>query len=972
VSPPADRILATYRLQLHAGFSLPDARRLVPYLARLGVTHIHSSPLLRAREESQHGYDVVDPSVLAPALGDEHELERLVGALHDHRMGLVLDIVPNHMAASRENWRWEDVLAHGPASPYARWFDIEWRVGERGLHRRVLLPVLGDVLQRVLRRGELTLALEQGALRLRYWERSFPLDPGSYPVVLEPALAACHAELGATHPGTQELAAIVAVLERLPRRSAGAPRALARRRRLGGEGLRRLRKLSALVPEARRRIERAAATWAEGEGGPERMEALIDAQAYRLVYWRRAAREINYRRFFDVNDLVSLHMEDPDVFTGSHALVLDWVRSGWVQGFRVDHPDGLLDPLGYTERLAREAFGEQPAGAPPIFVEKILSPGERLRDEWPVAGTTGYDFLNQAEAVFLAPAGAEQIERDYRRITRQPLPFSAVAETGKRRVLTAGLSAGVRRLAHRLLRISARGVGPPLVPHELATAIVETIVYLPVYRTYVDDRRPEPGPEDRALMERALAAARASGRAGGRASPRALDLLAGALLGTDPAMRTPEHEGPRRRFVQRFQQVSGPAAAKGVEDTAFYAYVPLLSRNEVGGDPEAPLADAPRALHQSNAHRAACWPSAMLAVTTHDTKRSADVRSRLDVLTELPEEWEESVYRWRRWTREHRMPLRGRRLPDANTEYLVYQTLVGAWPLELMAPGRRPVRGPGDDDRACLAQFRERVAGYVLKAAREAKEQTTWVDPDVEFEGALEAFVRAILSFDVAPEFVDDVAAFATRVSRPGMWNALARTVLHLASPGTPDIYQGDEIWNFLLVDPDNRRPVDYARRQALLDDVAAGFADLVGRTRFLTEALRAPEDGRIKLHVTHRLLQVRVANPGLFAGGGYEALEVSGPAAAHVFAFVRRSGAAAAVAAVPRLITRQLRPADALPPPSDFWTGTRVHLPPGAVAGPLEHVLTGAESVVENGTLDVTTLFDPLPVSLLVTRPAQ
>ncbi len=967
MSAPPARILASYRLQLHAGFPLQDARALVPYLAELGVSHVHSSPLLRAREGSQHGYDVVDPSVLAPALGDEHELERLVAELHAHGMGLVLDIVPNHMAASRENWRWEDVLAHGPASPYARWFDIEWRVGERGLHSRVLVPVLGDVLQRVVRRGEITVALEQGALRLRYWERSFPLDPASYPLVLGPAVAACEAELGSAHPGTQELKGILALLERVPRRNARGPRALARRRRVAGEGLRRLRKLSALVPEARRRIERAAATWSEGDGGAERVQELLELQSYRLVYWRRAAREINYRRFFDVNDLVALHMEDPEVFTQSHALALDWARSGWVQGFRVDHPDGLLDPVAYADRLAREAFGARTTRAPPIFVEKILSPGERLRDDWPVAGTTGYDFLNQAEALFLSPEGADQIERDYRRMTRHPLAFAAVAEGGKRRILHAGLSAGVRRLAQRLLRIAAQGPGARLVPHELGTAIVETIVYLPVYRTYVDDRHPEPAPEDRALLERALAAA----RAGGRATPRALDILSGALLGTDPAMRTPDHEGPRRRFVQRFQQVSGPATAKGVEDTAFYAYVPLLSRNEVGGDPALPLADAPRALHRATAHRAACWPAAMLAVTTHDTKRSADVRSRLDVLTELPDEWEECVYRWRRWNREHRTAVGDRRLPDANTEYLLYQILVGAWPLELMAPGRRPVRAAGSDDRACLAQFHERVAAYMLKAAREAKEQTTWVDPDVEFERALDQFMAAILSLDVAPEFVDDVAAFATRVSRPGMWNALARTVLQLAAPGTPDIYQGDELWNFLLVDPDNRRPVDYARRQALLADVTAGFAEIGGRSRFLSELVRAPEDSRIKLHVVHRLLRARAENPALFAGGGYEALEVSGPAAAQVFAFLRRDGPAAAVVVVPRLIARQLRPADALPPGRDFWAGTRVLLPPGAAADPLEHALTGGQVVADPDGLDAATLFDPLPVALLVTRPA-
>jgi (1->4)-alpha-D-glucan 1-alpha-D-glucosylmutase len=423
--------------------------------------------------------------------------------------------------------------------------------------------------------------------------------------------------------------------------------------------------------------------------------------------------------------------------------------------------------------------------------------------------------------------------------------------------------------------------------------------------------------------------------------------------------------------VQRFQQVSGPATAKGVEDTAFYAHVPLLSRNEVGGDPEAPLGDAAKAMHQANSHRAACWPRAMLAATTHDTKRSADVRSRLDVLTELPEEWEEAVYRWRRCNREHKTAVRGRRLPDANTEYLLYQTLVGAWPLELMAPGRRPVRAAGEDDPACLAQFRERISAYVLKAAREAKEQTTWVDPDVEFERALEVFTASILSFELAPEFVDDVAAFATRISRPGMWNAIARTVLQFASPGMPDVYQGDELWNFLLVDPDNRRPVDFARRQALLDDVIAGYDDVAGRARFLADLLRTPEDGRLKLHVVHRLLDARAANPDVFAAGGYEALEVTGPAAAHVFAFLRRAADGAAVAAVPRLITRQLRPGDALPPPWEFWAGTRVILPSGIVAGPLEQTLTGGEVSAEGDSLEVGALFDPLPVSVLLARAA-
>ncbi|HET7600828.1 MAG TPA: alpha-amylase family glycosyl hydrolase, partial [Gemmatimonadales bacterium] len=509
VPPP---ILATYRLQLHADFPLERARGLVEYLGRLGVTHMHASPILRARSGSRHGYDVVDPGTLNPELGGEADLEALVNALRAQAMGLVLDIVPNHMAASAENWRWEDVLTHGLASPYARWFDIEWRTGERELHSRVLLPVLGDYLGAVIERGELRVSLSDGALRLRYYEHAVPLDPSTYPAVLEPALEACDHDLGWSHPGTAELRAVLGLLRRLPRRRAGASKAGTRRRRQSGEALRRLRKLCALVPEVRRRIELAATQFGHGPGCAERLRHLLDAQAYRLVYWRRAAREINYRRFFDVNDLVALHMENPEVFAQTHALVLDWVRAGLVDGFRVDHPDGLLDPLGYFERLGRAAFpGLSP---PPIFLEKILMRGERLRPEWPVAGSTGYDFLNQVEELFLDGGGLEQNDRDYRRIVRRPMSFAAVALAGKRHELESGLSAGVRRLAQRLQRLMLRGPAIPVLPlHEVAGAIVETIAHLAVYRTYLDDRTPEPAEPDRGLLVAALAGARTRGRA---------------------------------------------------------------------------------------------------------------------------------------------------------------------------------------------------------------------------------------------------------------------------------------------------------------------------------------------------------------------------------------------------------------------------------------------------------------------------
>ncbi len=952
-------ILATYRLQLHAGFPLSRARELAPYLARLGVSHLHLSPILRSRSGSAHGYDVVDPGQLNPQLGDEEGFERLVATLRAQGLGLILDIVPNHMATSPENWRWEDVLTHGLASPHARWFDIEWRVGEAELHSRVLLPVLGDPRPLVLARGEICAILVAGELRVRYHEHTFPLDPSTWPFILDDALAESAGELGPDHPGTRELRDIVDLLRRLPRRTARKPKALERRRRQAGEAGRRLRDLCLVAPEVRRRVERAAARFSVGADGVERMRRLLDSQAYRLGFWQRAVRQVNYRRFFDVNDLVSLHMEDPEVFGRSHALVLDWIREGLVDGLRIDHVDGLLDPLGYLQRLADNAFADR-QHATPVFVEKILSRGERLRDEWPAAGTTGYDFLNDVESVFIDPDGFAQLERDYRRIVRRHTGFMIAGLEGKRQVLQTALLAGVRRLADRLLRLPRPGTSAPaLHRHDLARAITEAIVYLPVYRTYVDDRRGEIAQVDRALLEDALAAA----RPGGRASPAAFDALTVGLLGAGDAAASPDQERNRRRLVQRFQQVSGPATAKGVEDTACYVHIPLLSRNEVGAAPDCSLALAVSGLHEGNAHRAACWPGTLLALTTHDTKRSADLRARLDVLSEMPDEWEARVYRWRRWNRSHRAMTRGRRLPDANTEYLLYQTLAGAWPLDFLGQEARTI--PPE----LLSAFGDRISAYALKATREAKIETSWVEPSPEFEAALERFVRSILDPSIAPAFLSDLNEFVGRIVRPGLWNALGKLLIQLTAPGVPDVYQGDELWNFLLVDPDNRRPVDFDRRAALLDELVSDFDDDGERPALLRGLVERPEDGRLKLHVLQRTLAVRQRLPALFLKGSYEPLIVEGPAAGRLFGFLRRSDDATALIVVPTRIAGMLMPGH-LPPGRWSWAGTRIRLPTALAHArwtlPLSHeTVTGP-----NGDLDVADLLSTLPIALLITTP--
>jgi (1->4)-alpha-D-glucan 1-alpha-D-glucosylmutase len=943
------QILSTYRLQLHEGFPLAAARDLVPYLEALGVTHIHASPLLAARPGSTHGYDAIDPGAVSPALGGEPALAELVESLRARRMGLVLDIVPNHMAAAPENRRWEDVLRLGGSSEFAAWFDIDWRLGQGEARDRIVLPVLGDLRVRALERGELSLAVLNGEFRVRYFEHSFPVDPATLPQVLARAARLAAEALGAGHRDVARLAEATDAFWRMPRRTSRETKAAERRRELAAEGARRLGDLAAESAEIRRCLEQAAAEFGAGPEGRTRLRRFLDQQPYRLVYWRRAAREINYRRFFDINELVSLHMENPEVFGSHHALVLDWRARGWVDGFRIDHPDGLLDPAGYFERLA-DAFDWHPAGRYPIWAEKILSHGEQLPERWPIAGTTGYDFLNDVETALLDPEGAARLDRHYQRVIRRPLDFAATARLGKRLILETSLAVAVRSAAERLQRI-ARGAGrtggAELAP--LMRAVTETLIYLPVYRTYMDARNPLPEGADLDVLRRTLAETRERGRA----TSEALAIVEDALLGTDPRMREGPHEQLRVRFIERLQQLSGPAAAKGVEDTALYRYVPLLSRNEVGGDPGLPLDDAVGALHAANLRRAERWPATMLAVTTHDTKRSADVRARLDVVSEVPDEWESHLYRWRKLARAYKRRVGDRRVPDTNTTWMFFQTLAGIWPVEAVVGGEAVM--PSAD---VLHELRERLVAYMEKSIREAKTFTSWTEPNREYEEAVRGYVEAVLDPARSEAILRDVGRFAVCVTRPGLWNALARTAIQLTAPGVPDIYQGDELWNFSLVDPDNRRAVDWERRRTLLEGLEPGCdaRDLVA----------TPEDGRIKLHVYRRLLALRSARPELFLEGNYEPTEVVGAGKRHVIAFIRRHGEQASLTVVPRL-PRSLTGDPLAAPTGDVWGDTGLVLRDDAAAVEWRSHLDGRRLRPADGRLALADVLAQLPVAVLV-----
>ena len=886
-------IRATYRLQVHAQFRLSAVNRLIDYFAALGVSHLYLSPVLRARHGSNHGYDQVDPRAVNPEIGSEREFRRLAARLRRRGIGIVLDIVPNHMAMGHENPYWEDVLMHGVASRFARWFDVDWHGMGRGARgpggpAHILLAVLGDELPTVLSRGELRLVFDQraagaagaagglggtgGAYRLAYHDQTFPLDPATVPL---------------------ELRAV---------RSARA-------------------------------AQRKAAAFSSGTTGGRRLQGLLDLQHYRLVYWRQAARELNYRRFFTISELVGLRIEDPEVWEALHVRPLEWRRDGVIAGLRIDHIDGLADPLEYLGRLA------DAAPMTPVYVEKILAREERLRNDWPVAGTTGYEFGAAIDDVFIHPQGFARLEQFYRRLVPRPASFAAAAEWGKRRLLERQLVAEVRRLTARLeALLQPRSASRA----ELAIAIQETIVHLGVYRTYIDH-----GPEaelDRATLRGALAAA----RSGGRAAPAALRGLAAALLG-----RTRDVG-----FAQRFQQLCVSATAKGVEDTALYLYPPLVSRNEVGAAPNAPLDDAKAVLHRDNVHRASRWPCTMLSVTTHDTKWSADVRARISVLSELPETWFGYVRRWRAWHRSLKRPVRGRPAPDAHTEYLLYQATVGIWPA-----GARP------PERAMVEHLRQRIEEYVVKAAKEAKRRTGWVRPDPEYEEVLRAFTRAVLSARNG-RFLAELQRCVVEVARPGFWNALSRTLVHLTAPGVPDTYQGDELWNFSLVDPDNRRPIDFRLRLAVLRRLAA-TGGRGGNGRGSIERLaRTLEDGRLKLALIRAALRARARADALFATGVYRPLAVQGPAADHAFAFLRSNGRQTAITVIPRLVKTLMEEATGVPSGA-LWHGTRVLLPRGVGTGGFRDVLTGQALPSGGGAaLDLQEVFARLPLALLL-RPA-
>ena len=839
--------VATYRLQFHAGWTLRQATELLPYLQDLGISHVYASPLLQARRGSIHGYDVIDPERINSEIGTDSDLQAFVEALHQRGMGLVLDIVPNHMAATLENFRWRDVLKFGPRSRFSDWFDIDWNSPDPELHGKVLVPVLSTDLVSAVKAGQVRAIQVKGELAIEYGADPYPVRPETSP------------------KSTNDLNA-----------------------------------------------------------DPERLLRLLEQQHYLLAPWREADARINYRRFFSINELAGVRVELPQVFDEVHSRVLEWYCNGFVDGFRVDHPDGLADPIGYLERL-RDAAPEAW-----IVVEKILERGESLGPTWPVAGTTGYEFLARVLGLFIDSSNRNTLTDFYEKFTDRTADYAAMVRARKRWILEHSLAADVERLVRVLQSIARTGVRSEIDATTLRETLIDLIASYPVYRTYFRNGKQANDPVDRHWLDEAVAEFRKH-RASN--SPDLSGWMSG-LLSDD--LDSSDAAALIRDFRSRFQQLTGPAMAKGVEDTLFYCFNPFIALNEVGASP-AVFGDTVEEFHRRAAEALVRWPNAMLATSTHDTKRSEDVRARLAVLSEIPDQWKSAVRGWSEKNQRHRQGT----WPERNAEYLFYQTLVGAWPLTT-----------------------ERAVEYMTKAAREAKEHTSWTEPSESYESALTGFVREAMA---DPEFATDVERFVRLIERTGRVNSLAQTILKLTAPGVPDIYQGTELWDHSLVDPDNRRPVDFERRRELLRNIQM---QSVAAPSLALELLAGTEGG-IKLYLIHRTLGWRQRQPQVLARGSYEPLAIEGAHAKHVCAFARRFEDAMAMVVVPRLthsLVTQFR--KDFPVGDEVWQDTRICLPRNLNRNGFRNLFTGEiHTVIRDQpgiVLGLADVFRTFPVAVL------
>lgn len=912
---------STYRMQFNLQFRFVDARELVPYLNDLGITDLYASPRFQARKGSSHGYDVADPRRVSSELGTESDFDDLSARLKGYSMGLLLDIVPNHMAASHENPWWMDVLENGPSSRYADYFDIDWHPATAKAaflqDNRVLLPFLGDLYGNVLENCELALRFDDSGFFIQYFENRFPLDPKSYEPIVVGIAELLEQQQPAGAAGCAAVSELLELIRGLPPHWHTGPEERQRRIADSAAIKERLWQLCQSLPEVRQAADSVVRSINGSRENPStllQLDRILSAQPYRLAYWKIGLEEVNYRRFFGLNEFVAVRVEDPVVFADRHRAIFQLVRDGRVTGLRVDHVDGLFDPRAYLAQLQSSAIPKESPSPQPLYIvaEKILGERENLPDDWPVSGTTGYDFLNAVNALFIDPAGLDAIEEAYARATHSSVPFSEQSYKGNMLVMETLFAREVHSLSHRLAALAAddrKARDLPLA--ELIELLKVVTACLPVYRTYT--RSDEVSARDREFLDRALTLARRRVSAG-TISDAAFAFLSQVLF-LDPPDYAPGARAAYLQFIMRWQQFTGPVMAKRLEDTAAYLHNSLISLADVGSDPlreSHPLGIS--ALHDFNSYRQAHWPRTINTTSTHDTKRGADVRARVNVLSELPREWERFFRRARRVNAAHRKVVNGVSAPDPGEESLLYQTMLGAW--------------PASSDE--LPDFRERLKSFFIKAVREGKRHTDWFEPNADYESALLAYIDGIFDSDRSAGFFPDFLALQKKVAFYGCLNSLPQVLLKIASPGLPDFYQGEELWDFNLVDPDNRRPVDFALRRRLLDELKQ--LDHDGRDALIERLLAGWPDGRIKPYLTWRALHFRRDHRELFHCGEYLSLASTGRQKENLFAFARRHGDEWAIAAVPRLLSRLVDPGE-MPLGRAVWTTASIELPPGAPA---------------------------------------
>jgi (1->4)-alpha-D-glucan 1-alpha-D-glucosylmutase len=881
---------STYRLQLHKDFTFDDAAGIAEYLHALGISHVYCSPYLQAAPESMHGYDVVDHQSVNRELGGPIAHNRFCVKLDEVGLGQVLDIVPNHMSLGKENRYWWDVLENGTSSRYASFFDIDWQPQEERLRDKVLVPILGDQYGRVLRAGGIKVLRDGTMFQVECAGQTLPVAPPSLPVILSRA---------AEYAKSDTLSFLAASFGRLPAPEYVERRTILARHRDKVVLFDLLARLCAEEPKVSEAIDQSVS---ELNGNLDALDDFLNQQNYRLSFWKTADQQLSYRRFFDVNSLIGLRVEREYVFEETHALVLDWLKRGVLDGVRVDHPDGLRDPLEYFKRLREHAPEAWVVG------EKILEPGEFLRKSWPIQGTTGYDFLNVAAGVLVAPDGLMELSSIYGEFTGQPTDFDSIAHEKKINVTQEALGSDVNRLTSIFVEIcEANRDRRDYTRAEVRRAIREVAACFSIYRTYVVPEREEITEEDRSYISQAIECAK-----------EARQDIDGGLFDFLRDVLTMSVKGRQEsEFLLRFQQFTGPVMAKGVEDTAFYCYNRLTGMNEVGSNPGRHGLSIAE-FHTYCEKMQATHPATMTTLSTHDTKRSDDVRARIAVLSELPGKFGAVVQRWSRMNSAFRTRRPGAEpMPDRNTEYLFYQTLIGAWPLPI-----------------------DRAQAYMLKAVREAKQQTTWVANNKEFEDALRMFIECTLNY--AP-FLKELQQFVARVQDAGRVNSMAQTLLKYTVPGVPDLYQGTELWDLSLVDPDNRRPVDYTLRQRLLSELKQMTGDVA------TQVMYRADEGLPKMWTIHQALQLRQERPECFsAEAAYVPIDVDGAKHDHVIAFRRGHDV---VTVVPRLIVKL----------AGVWKDTWVSLPEGR----WRNRLTGRS--LEGGNVAIKELLKDFPVALLV-----